>query len=106
MSHIHQNAHEHKPKTHRPGSSGNAGFSSKRRPRMPAAHSSPSRSPMTSIKGRTVARSSSAKEAYVISEPRRKIEFRSEYSPLRRQVNCQNPGANAKKQLAMPTIAG
>jgi len=73
---------------------------------MPEAPRSPSRSPMTSINGRTVARSRSGKQEYVISEPYRNKEFRSEYSPLRRQVNNQNPGARASRELATPTIAG
>jgi hypothetical protein len=61
---------------------------------------------MTSIKGLTLARSWTGKCAYVISEPKRKREFRTEYSPLRNHVNSQNPGAKTSKHLAMQTIAG
>src|ERR1700683_1353837 len=106
LRHIHQNKSEHSANSNRPGLTGSAGFISKRRAKMPEAQRSPNRSPMTSIKGRTVARSWSGKWAYVISEPKRKSEFRSEYSPLRKHVNSQNPGAKTSKQLAMQTIAG
>src|ERR1700722_14737929 len=73
---IHQNANEHTATDSRPGLTGNAGLISKRRAKRPQGQTSPSPSPMTPIKGRTVARSSSGKQAYVIYEPSLKIEFR------------------------------
>src|ERR1700689_5303469 len=103
---IHQNKSEHSASVNRPNLTGSREFISKRRAKMPAAPRSPSRSPMTAIKGLPVAGSWSGKCAYVISEPKRKREFRSEYSPLREHVNSQNAGAKTSKNRAMQTMGG